>query len=531
MNNFTSSSGELWQALVGTALMGTDRQKPNPPEAKDDSQDALTTVVSQLDWQQPEQALLGAAGAIALHRQVGQIPRPQLQERPALTVCQADELPCCSDRTARHLHQVLDSQTELLPELLELMTAAGQRVPEMLLPKLLHHGQKRTAARPAILPVLGERGRWLAAQNSAWRYGQGQAMADFTADSPELKALWPEEGAQSRALKLAAWRKVDASAAREALEAVWSVELAKDREALLGAIATNLSLEDEAFLEQVLGDKGKAVRRLAVDLLAQLSGSGFCDRMTQRATASVQIETSSSGIEIQVTLPEAYGDGWKRDGIELKAPQGEGQRAWWLLQLIAHTPLEVWPGEPKAIAQSLENHGWQDTLLLGWGLAAQRQGNADWAQALLEQFGLRLFRDLQFVELLSLLSAEAQENFWRDFFVLITPKGRRPKEKELQFGLEQIAQTKLPLSLEFSKLVIQQFKLHFQSKQKHRYQLAYSAQGLARRLHPGATAEFAELLENLPEGLQSTYGQNSLQNMLSCLSFRREMRQAFDASG
>jgi len=523
-----ASSTELWQALVGTALMGTDRQKPSLPRNEGD-QDALTTVIHQLDWIQPEQALLGAAGAIALHRQVGQLP--QSQELPGLDCCGRDELPCCRDRTTRHLTQILTSQTELLPELLGLMAGAGQRVPEMLLPKLLGYGQKNTAVRPAILTVLGKRGRWLAAQNPAWRYGQGQAIADFTTETPELKALWPEEAAQSRAMKLAAWRKVDASAAREALEAVWSVALAKERQALLGALETNLSLEDEAFLEEALGDKGKLVRRVAVDLLAQLSGSGFCDRMAQRATASVQIETSSSGIDIQVSLPDAYGDGWKRDGIELKAPQGEGQRAWWLRQLIAHTPLEVWSGEPKAIAQSLENHGWQDTLLLGWGLAAQRQGNADWAQALLEQFGLRQFRDLQFMELLSLLSAEAQENFWRDFFVLITPKGRRPKEKELQFGLEQIAQTKLPLSLEFSKLVIQQFKLHFQSKQKHRYQLAYSVQSLARILNPGATAEFAELLENLPEGLQSSYGQNSLQNMLSCLSFRREMRQAFDASG
>ena len=538
MVSSTSGSTELWQALVGTALMGTDRQKPNPPQAKD-QEDALTTVVGQLDWQQSEQALLGAAGAIALHHQVGQLPNQlnQAQDLPALEICEADEMPRCHDLTARHLNQILESQTELLPELLALMAAAGQRVPEMLLPKLLRHGQKRVAVRPAILAVLGERGRWLAAQNSAWRYGQGKTMADFTTEMPELKALWPDEGAQSRALKLAAWREVDASAAREALEAIWSGELAKERHALLGALETNLSLADEAFVEKALGDKGQTVRRLAVHLLAKLPGSVFCDRMTQRATASVQIETSSSGIDIQVTLPEAYGEGWKRDGIELKAPPGKGQRAWWLHQLIAGTPLEAWQVEPEAIAQAVKNHKWQDTLILGWGLAAQHQRNVDWASALLKHFGLRQFRDIQFIDLLSLLSAETQECFWRDALVAMTPKGKgkRPDEKELQTLLEQITQTKLPLSVEFSKLLIQQIKLHLQSKAKKRYHLVYTTHSLAYTLHPESVAEFSELLEIMPENLQRAYDQNAFSNavqtIFSSLSFRREMHQAFDASG
>lgn len=440
-------------------------------------------------------------------------------------------MPRCGDRTAHHLSQVLETQPELLPELLGLMAAAGQRVPELLLPKLLRHGQRNTAIRPALKAVLGERGRWLAAQNPDWRYGQGQAIADFATETPALKALWPGEDAQSRAINLRAWRQVDAQAAREALAAAWSSELAQERQALLGALATHLSLADEAFLESALGDRGKAVRKVAADLLAQLSGSGFGDRMARRASAWVQMSQAGSGLAIAVTLPEAYDEDWKRDGIELKAPRGEGQRAWWLRQILAYTPLAVWQAEPSAIVPALAGHEWQDSLLLGWGLAAQRQGNAAWAEALLGQFGLRQFKDLQFVELLALLSADTQERFWRDFLISRMPKGKQPEEKALAFGLEQLSQTELSLSIEFSRLLIQRLKLHCQSQQQHPYQWTYSARGLARRLHPETAAEFAELLDTLPEGLKNPYGQNSLQTMLSCLRFRREMHQVFDASG
>lgn len=530
MANSVSGSSELWQALVGTALMGTDRQKPNLPQTQDD-QDALATVVSQLDWQQSEQALLGAAGAITLHRQVGQIPRSQSQELPALATCGVDDMPCCGDRTARHLNQVLESQTELLPELLGLIAVAGQRVPEMLLPKLLQAGQKSIAMRPAILAVLGERGRWLAGQNAAWRYGQGEARADFETETPELKALWPEEDAQSRALTLRAWRQVDAQAAREALEAVWFGELAKERLALLAALETNLSLDDEVFLEEALEDKGKNVRRLAADLLAQLSGSGYCDRMVQRAQTSVEICKTQAGVVVTVTLPETYGDGWKRDGLELKPPKGEGQRAWWLRQLLAATPLDVWRVEPEIMAQAIERHEWQDTLLRGWGLAAQRQGNAAWAEAILQQFGLRQFSDLQFVDLLSLMSPEIQERFWRDLLSSATSPGKQPKEKAWEVGMEQLSQTQLPLSADFSQWLIQQLKSHLQGPQKERYQVAYSARGLAQMLHPDTASEFAEMLEVLSGDLNNTYRQNALQNIWSCFSFRREMHQAFDASG
>ncbi|NJN32764.1 MAG: hypothetical protein HC824_21890 [Synechococcales cyanobacterium RM1_1_8] len=53
---------DLWQSLVGTALMGTERQPPSPPPSPAQAEEALGTVLNQLDWHQPERALLGAAG-------------------------------------------------------------------------------------------------------------------------------------------------------------------------------------------------------------------------------------------------------------------------------------------------------------------------------------------------------------------------------------------------------------------------------------------------------------------------------------
>ncbi len=151
---------------VGAALVGTGQQSPNVPE--DDS--ALTAVIQQLDWAQPEQALLGAVGAATLHQQIGQ--RPHLVNSPPLPVCEPDKLPCCGTRTAHSLSIALNDQTDLLPEILALIASHGQRVPPQYLPKLLTIGQRRLHLHAPISRILGERGRWLATQNLMWEYVQ-----------------------------------------------------------------------------------------------------------------------------------------------------------------------------------------------------------------------------------------------------------------------------------------------------------------------------------------------------------------------
>src|SRR5205823_6656492 len=98
---------------------------------------------------------------------------------PAPEPCELEDRPRCGPRAAYYLSLMLGGQhREVLPELLEWIAAAGQRVPEDLLPDLLDLGRSARDLRAAILPVLGKRGPWLAGQNPDWSYAVGAEELD-----------------------------------------------------------------------------------------------------------------------------------------------------------------------------------------------------------------------------------------------------------------------------------------------------------------------------------------------------------------
>ncbi|MEO0985477.1 MAG: DUF5691 domain-containing protein [Cyanobacteria bacterium J06639_14] len=505
-----------WQTLVGTALLGTDRQSPVPPPAAD----ALTTLLGQLDWGQPEQALLEAAGAIALHQQVGR--QPATQTLPPITPCPLDDRPCCHTLTARHLQVALEQYPKVLPELLTLIIAAQQRVPEQWLPKLLRFGLQDTQLRPQIASVLGQRGQWLAAQNPAWRYGEVQTLTDFSPASPASQIIWEEGSRSERALFLQRWREVDPAAAREALTVVWSSERAKEREALLEVLATHLSMADEPFLENALDDRGQFVRELAAELLVQLPESGLSQRMVQRIQPWVRLQQGRQDLQIIVTLPEACEQDWERDGINPTPPKGKGQRAWWLEQMLASVPLNVWQAEPAAIVRAIPGHPWQTLLLRGWSQATQHQNHAAWADALLDQFGLEPFDQSHFTELLTLLPPERQEQLLRQH--LPNP---RSEYDPLIHWLYHVSQSPQFWSLDFSRLVLKQLLIIVRNHKKNSYNLLYPVRNMALTLHPQLTPEVAEAIANLPQGKPANYWESPLNEFLNRLSFRREIHQAF----
>jgi hypothetical protein len=83
----------------------------------------------------------------------------------------------------------------------------------------------------------------------------------------------------------------------------------------------------------------------------------------------------------------------QRDGIEPKPRGSRGERAWWLLQMVAAAPLDFWrltfeasAAECVKLASATE---WRGLLIEGWSQATARQsatgtpGTAEWAEALL----------------------------------------------------------------------------------------------------------------------------------------------------
>jgi hypothetical protein len=73
----------------------------------------------------------------------------------------------------------------------------------------------------------------------------------------------------------------------------------------------------------------------------------------------------------------------RRDGIAARPPAGTGARAWWLEEVLARTPLRVWPG-PAALLGPGAAGEWAVPLRRGLARAAAGQRDGGWAAALVD---------------------------------------------------------------------------------------------------------------------------------------------------
>jgi hypothetical protein len=356
--------------VLATALVGTQRRTLDTGAPHDAD---------------PAEALLDVAGALTVYRRAAVTPRTGLSApEPA-----PDDsgIPLVSGAAAARLADLLaidgparadapvrdaDGRLELLAEWLAAV-GGTHRVPGELLPALLDTGRRHRSMRHLIAAAGGTRAAWLAEQRADWAYLRAESVEPAQADLE----VWALGTIGRRVAFLTSARRRDPAGARALLEAVWADEDPADRAALLGALATGLSLDDEPLLELALDDKRKEVRVAAVELLAHLPDSAYARRMTERSTACVRITES----RVMVAPPAACDKGMRRDGIAPRPPAGIGERAWWLEELITRTPLREW-GDPGQFLARQVTDEWAPVLRRGLARAAAAQRDPAWATAL-----------------------------------------------------------------------------------------------------------------------------------------------------
>jgi hypothetical protein len=370
----------LWQEIVTSALLGTARK----PFQAQDLPEELEKLLRSLDQTSGvgtagERQFLQTAAAASVYWRAGCLPAVGA---PAyLPACPEETLPRCGKRAGNYLVYLLETNnTQLLPEWIELAAAHQVRVREEHLPALL--GQQKTLQemRKLALPVLGERGRWLAGLNPEWSI--------FA--HPVGAKTWQEGQRKERQAFLMDLRASDPDQARDLLAAGWQQEAPEERAAWIRVLADGLSMADEEFLEMALSDRRKEVRQAAAALLAQLSASRLVQRVTARAQ---QMLTCKSGLlrsSLAVTIPEICDDAMQRDGIETTPPAGSkiSEKAWWLEQILAVVSLCTWTAgwnkKAQAIIDLARGHQWEEALISGWTQAAVRAEDPDWIEALLD---------------------------------------------------------------------------------------------------------------------------------------------------
>jgi hypothetical protein len=348
-----------WPELVAAALVGTDRR----PVAGDD----------------PAVALLEEAAAWSAYRRAGRLataglPAPQPAPAESRTVvapasgARLADLVSPESSVDRMLREVL------LPELLQAVVDRELRVPPEVLPDLLDTGRAHPELRGLVMAAGGARAVWLAAQNPFWaRLAATESTVESSSDRD-----WYEGTPGQRIAYLRSRRRVDPDAGRELLVADWPTLAPDERAALLDVLATGLGPADEELIEQALGDKRKEVRATAQHLAATLPGSAFNQRASDRTKECLTV----TGRAVEVTPPAQCDTPMRRDGIEPKPPTGVGERAWWLEQVLARTPLGDW--DPRMLSLSIADD-WEPVVHHGLAQAAINERNGEWATALVDR--------------------------------------------------------------------------------------------------------------------------------------------------
>jgi len=368
--------------LVATAVLGTARSGPLPPDVEGIFRSSLTI----LSRENPEEQLLDEAALMINYRRAGMVV--SIGSIDELPTASQESLPSCSPAAAELLKQILDgSYRDVLPEALDLFVGHQLRVPFLLLPDLLTVGARRPELRSQIVRVAGERGKWLAQFNKSWSY-VGTASVDRT--SEELVADWDTAKADDRLAIIHRLREMDSNLAVSLLIRSWKSETASNRQAMLSLLEPHLSSEDAPILEIAFVDKSVEVRREAVRLLSKLPLSIVRKKAIELAESSIQLKTRIfGGSEITLALPHAYDPEWSHYAIEETSYIKDiGDRAWWLVQWLGLVPPDYWSNKfgmtPSELLAAAQLSDWADALRLGWSKGAKLTNNHQWNYVLLK---------------------------------------------------------------------------------------------------------------------------------------------------
>ena len=502
----------LWQELVKTAIVGTERQKLKftPPDNQ------LGEVLSHFDSNDSEGYLLSVAGTILLYQKAGKLP-PKTKQ-PQLKPCEQDDLPCCTQLAGQHLSMMLAGKyADVLPEWLRVASKLEKRVPFKYLPKLLTLGKKKKELRTLMLPVLGKRGLWLAAQNPEWNYVVGE----------NDQKTWETGSLEARYLLLHRLRLEDPDRALELLEKSWKKENAQEKAILLEILETGLNMNDQRFLEAVLDNRRKQVRDIAAQLLVQLPDSDLVQRMTKRVSPLMTL--SEKGIEIK--LPDNCTQEMTRDGIDQsRYNSGLGEKASLFLQMLSCVPpsfwCNTWGKTPRELVKAVSYNQWKKVLLEGWAVAAIRNKDVGWAIALLEvseQFqlgsvGVPMDENM----LLKVLPLEQAQSFVLK--VLLEHESKAFNHKHPAYRL--LKGSNYAWNKEISDRVLSILADSIQSNHnnnKSDWSLRSALEGFALYMEPSLVDRGTSLLSGLKE---DSFWRDSIDEFLAKLHFRGEMQQA-----
>ena len=146
------SAADEWNALVSTAVVGTDRRLPPDPTAGWDTWSGASD---------PAVAVLDRAAAVVIARRAGACPDPA--PPMVLPISPIDDRPVCPPACAVRLVRLLAGDHDLLlPEWLQRCEQLGVQLPWVSLPTLVLRGRRQPELDHVVRRLAGGRAEWLA---------------------------------------------------------------------------------------------------------------------------------------------------------------------------------------------------------------------------------------------------------------------------------------------------------------------------------------------------------------------------------
>ncbi len=367
-----------WAAVQRSALLGSDRTGP-PEDLQNPEWDLFGAGPNAAAETGAEVRMLRAAGVLAVARQAAVGTAPLEADVPGVAAAETE--PWMPAAAGFRLLGILEAHKPLLMEWLALAAHSGALLPPFSLPALLDFAATNKECRPLARRIIGQRGRWLAALNPAWRNLVGLTG---DADSPAATAR------QERLQELKLRREADAAAAAPWLQDQWRALPGEEKLELLQVIRGNIGESDEPLLEGSLDERMAEVRLAARQLLLLLPQSAFVQR--QQALADSYLTWHGGGFlkagHFVVSLPEKANPLWKRDGIEGKARVAGlrlGDRATLLYEILCQVPPTHWQevtgGKVDKIIAAVPEE-WAELWISALERAALASGDATWGAAL-----------------------------------------------------------------------------------------------------------------------------------------------------
>lgn len=383
-----SSGGidQQWHEAVTCALLGTTKRTvPDFP----------VTDVTEREGS-AEARLLDQLALAAMWRRAGVVT-----ERAAeVSLSPSDEMPVAPTRAVHVLELALDQPpggAQMKDKYVQSWAARceefGYRVPPSLLPKVLDFALSRYEVAGQLMRVVGHRGQWLAATCPRW-----SVLATIDAHQPtcvdvdddtnvsEVPSDIAQRPITAQVEALSAVRRNDPGLARDTIALLCQSASAKDRRQLVEVLHTNISSDDEQFVQSLLRDRSKLVHSEAVSLIERIEGTARSARMAQRLRELIQVERSLLKKQFTVDLPGEADDVGVADGLGRRR-SGESVRGSDLRLIVAGAPLSTW-GEvtgarPAAIVRQMVEQK-NDDVLTGLRRAVEAQHNSEWAREFIQ---------------------------------------------------------------------------------------------------------------------------------------------------